>query len=233
MICRFTFYNDCFCVVKLANEQQAERAVQLLNGNMSLGAPIITRPLDPGFVWGTRRTVEGVVGRHVFYDDDGITTAINPILEGRRIQLRVKTPGWGETTVSNRIRESREVIKRHFSKFGLESIGAIAPNYGDMKLHPRFLTFMDFTTKEGAEEAQRTMHDTEIEGRKVWLMDCDITPWKAYQIGRVDARRLADLQEKGLAPTEIDEEKCSKPHTKSWMGQSQKRVSTKPRKESA
>ena len=94
--------------------------------------------------------------------------------------------------------------------YGLEAISAFQPFHGDKQPDPRFLCFIDFKTKTGADQAVQALHDSEIEGRRVWLQNVVLAPWRAHQIGKVDPSVLAMLQEQGIAPMKTFENKKTK-----------------------
>jgi hypothetical protein len=86
--------------------------------------------------------------------------------------------------------------------YGIEAVGGFQPFHGDKQPLPRFLCLIDFKTTSGADQAVQALHESEIEGRTVWLKNCVLAPWRAYQIGKVDPSVLAVLQEKKIAPME-------------------------------
>jgi hypothetical protein len=125
--------------------------------------------------------------------------------------LSVETPGWNGQKGSKRSVNAiaREVIKKHIGPFGIEAIGGLSPFYGDLKREPQFLTHIDFESREGAQQAAKAIHDTEIEGRRTLLEACKLAPWRADRIGKVDKDVLAQLRESGIASQEPYTDKFS------------------------
>jgi hypothetical protein len=201
---RFTFQNDQRCFVEFASEEQAQKAVQTLNEAEFMHRNLIVAPLKEDFVWGS--TSEKATGRNPRFfhiQDMSPSEALKPLLEGRRKMFSVQTPGWGEPNSSvshNKI--ANQHIQEHLGKFGIEAVSGLAPFHGDKKSHPRMLCYIDFTTKSGADQAVQTVHETDIDGRKIWLTQPIMAPWRAHQVGKVDQALLGELQEKGLASTE-------------------------------
>lgn len=212
---RFTFFNDRHAFIELTSEEQAQKAVDLLNENKKLGTKVYVRPLRPDYAWNTHGSKKDDVGYLVITNEAGLTAATQPILDGRRLVFSVKPPAWADldAPIGTRNEANREIVKRTLAPFGLESLGRISPNWGDMKQTPRFLCFADMKTKQGAEEAISTLHDTDLQGLKIWLTQHKLAPWRAYQLGVADKEKLKLLQEEGFAPPpeEIDEERYSTP----------------------
>lgn len=207
---RFTFHNDTRCFVELATEEQAQKAIEVLNGTELLHRSIIVAPMKDDFVWGkspeNRRN-------NSFFDvvEVSPSEALKPLLEERRLMFSVQPPGWGSRTVGSGHNDiAKSHIEKHLSPFGISSFGRMAPFYGDLKEKPRMLCFIDFETKSGADQAVEAFDDKEMEGRKVRLQQCKLAPWRAHQIGKVDKALLSQLQEKGLASTEPYEDKFVK-----------------------
>ena len=148
------------------------------------------------------------------YDDGSAAAkAVLPLKEGRRVQLRVRTPAWKpkfenkpKSLMKARMNYGRELVAKAFDKFGVEAIGVPAANDGRMLPEPKFFCHIDFKTKEGAEEAVRTMNETELEGQLIWAVRADLNEVRSRQIGRVNMGVLKELQELGLAG-EVDWEK--------------------------
>jgi hypothetical protein len=201
---RFTFHNDKRCFIELASEEQAKKAIEILHDTEFMHNNIVVLPLKEDFVWGSGKDkVNGHLSRFFHENETSPSEALKPLLEGRRMLFSVQPPGWVETHSSiGHNKYATKVIEDHLGKYGIEAIGGLQPFYGDMKPHPRMLCFLDFTTKSGADQAVQAVHDTDIEGRKVWLRPSVLAPWRAHQIGKVDQALLAQLQEKGLASTE-------------------------------
>jgi RNA recognition motif-containing protein len=205
---RFTLKNSRRCFIELGSEQQAKMAVNELNNAQLLDEEIIVKPLKDDFVWGFVSEKSNDLGESRYFDQNTktVSEAVKPLLESRRMMLSVQTPGWGEkhsTVGHNKI--AWDIIERYLGEYGIEAVGDLQPFFGDMQLVPRMLCFVDFKTKAGADQAVQAIHDTEIEGRKVWLKESVLAPWRAHHIGKVDPSVLATLQEKGLAPMETFE----------------------------
>jgi RNA recognition motif-containing protein len=199
---RFTFQNDHRCFIEFASEEQAQKAIETLNGVEFMDNKLVVKPMREDFVW--KRPVPedggGYDGRHFYDQGANASEALKPLLEGRRMLFSVQPPGWEEQDSSVRHNKfAKQVIDERFGKYGIEAISSLAPFFGDMKPHPRMLCFLDFTTKEGAQQAAEAIHETEIHGRKVWLKPSILAPWRAHQIGKVVPALLAELQEKGIA----------------------------------
>ncbi|KAF9738526.1 hypothetical protein PMIN06_001681 [Paraphaeosphaeria minitans] len=204
---RFRYEGDTFASVELANEEQAQRAVKELNGNASMGNEVYLRALNPEFSWD--HFLSGHRYKHTYLvreDKSGIRQAVMPLLEGRRVRISVKYPAWGTKGDSNAQRREKDLkaLERSFDRFGIESISRLAPQFGETTFLPKFFCHIDFTTKQGAEEAVQAMHEKECEGVLVWVRTTEVNEAKAYQIGRLDKDLLAELQEKGLAPANSD-----------------------------
>jgi hypothetical protein len=197
---RFSFQNDARCFVELASEEQAQKAVDILHETEFQFQTIVAMPIKADFVWGPMPQVW-----ERFFDVNltSPAEAIRPLLEGRRKIISVQTPGWlSKVSSVGHNEHAHKVLHEHFGSYGIETISALQPFFGDKKLYPRMLCLMDFKTTEGAEQAQQAIHDTDIEGRKVWVQPSVAAPWRAHQIGRVDPELLAKLQEAGLASSE-------------------------------
>ena len=209
---RFTFYNDNHFFAELASEEQANGAVQKLERSTTFGEerPTFVRILNPEFSW---KSEPNHLNRWIYDDGSAAADAILPLKEGRRVQIRVKTPAWKpqfdekpKSLMRARMNYGRELIAKAFDKFGIEAIGVPASNDGRMLPEPKFFCHIDFKTKEGAEEAIRTMHETELEDRLLWVAKSDLNEVRSRQIGRVNMGILKELQELGLA-REVDWEK--------------------------
>ena len=218
---RFTFQNEPMCFVQLADSTQTTKAIDVINKSQPFER-VTARLLYPDFAWGQGRAQEN--DRFVSYDDAGIDQAVRPMIEGRRVVIRVKTPGWSNKNVG--IREAKVILRNTFEQFGIESIGAIAPNFGDKKLAPRFLALMDFTTKKGAEAAIEAVHGNEVEGRLVWVEPSILTALKAQQLRKLAPAQLKEMQAKGIAPADEDIDSVKK-YTKRPRGQKKPREQKK------
>jgi RNA recognition motif-containing protein len=205
---RFTFHNDTMCFVELGSKEEAAKAVERLNGTELQGKKIVVQPLKAEFQWGPQgERNSSPWGNHLFYDEgDGASKALRPLAEGRRFMLRVATPGWTADNVSNQKKDAIRIIQQTFDKYGVEKVSQIHPFYGDKKKNPRLLCFMDFKTKEGADEAVRNHHDTDIEGRKTWLTPCSPTSYRAHHMAKVAPQLAIDLQEQGILTKETRED---------------------------
>ncbi|KAJ4357743.1 uncharacterized protein N0V89_002319 [Didymosphaeria variabile] len=203
---RFRYDGDTSASVELTDEQQAQKAVQVLNGNDSLGSPVYLRPLNPEFDWDAFHTADRTYSRFVREDEAGTRKAVQPFIEGRRVRIAVKSPAWGNKGESPTQRRDTDLkaLERAFDRFGIESISRLTPQFGHTTYQPKFFCHIDFTTKEGADEAIRAIHDTEIEGVLVWAKRSEVDSTKAFQIGKVDKGLLVELQEKGLAPPDSE-----------------------------
>lgn len=190
-----------------------------LQGYADLQKKTRVLPLGADFTWNLegkqRGNARNPYGSRYFQEEvNTAREALRPLVEGRRYMLSVQTPGWTTDKVSVQMNNAYRIIQQTFDKYGVETIGALSPFFGDKKAKPRLLCFLDFTTKDGAENAARDHHDTEIEGRLTWLQPSGPVSWRAYQIGKVDQELLADLQEKGVLPKEVREDKFVNPTRK-------------------
>lgn len=175
---------------------------------------IIVRMMKEDFTW---NPTEDLANPRYFYDEGtGARDAVKPWLEERRMVLSVQTPGWGpqDGVVGTRNKEALKIIAKYFGKYDLECKGGLSPFYGDKQNNPRLLCFLDFKTKQGAQDAAREYDDKEIEGRKIWLRPSKPAPYRAHQIGKIDQIVLAELQSRGIAPQETYEDKFNTPKQK-------------------
>jgi RNA recognition motif-containing protein len=205
---RFSFQNDKRCFIEFASEEQAQKAIDTLHGAEFMDNKLVVLPLKEDFVWGDVRDQDSGRNSRYFYDQDAnASEALKPLLEGRRMLFSVQPPGWLDASSSvGHNKFAKQVIEENFGKYGVEAIGGLQPFHGDMKPQPRMLCFIDFTTKRGADQAVEAVHDTDIHGRRVWLQQSILAPWRAHQIGKVDQELLAQLQEQGLAPKTLYED---------------------------
>jgi RNA recognition motif-containing protein len=201
---RFTFHNDSRCYIELASEEEARKAIELLHDTEFMHRTIRVTPVKEDFVWGTEgKREDGRRSRFLIANARGPSEALKPLFEGRRMMFSVQPPGWTAEDSSISLNKfGASVIEEHLGKYGIEAIGSLQPFFGDKGSHPRMLCLMDFTTKSGADQAVQAVHETDIKGRKVWLRPSVQAPWRAHQVGKVDAGLLAELQAKGLASTE-------------------------------
>ncbi|KAE8822244.1 hypothetical protein HRS9139_10265 [Pyrenophora teres f. teres] len=77
--------------------------------------------------------------------------------------------------------------------------------------NPRLLCFIDFETKEGAENASREIDDTVVEGKLTWLRPAVPSGWRVDQYAKYDPEYVAELQEKGVLSKETYEDKFVHP----------------------
>lgn len=203
---RFTLQNDGRCFIEFAHEDQAQKAVRELNGTEFMHNEVVAAPLKEDFVWGaTGANDKGKdYSPRFFYENEtSVSEALKPLLEGRRMMFSVQTPAWGKPNSSaghNSL--ATQVVEETFGKYGIETISALHPFWGDKQRLPRMLCFLDFKTKGGADQAVQEVHDTEIQGRKVWLRLSVLAPWRAHQVGKLDQTLLSRLQEQELASKE-------------------------------
>ena len=207
---RFTFRNDGRCFVELADDQQAQEAIQRLSKAKLFKQPVRVQAAWPSFRWvqDVHVTEEGGVSRYFYQSNEGkneAAEAVKPIIEGRRCLLQVQPPGWASDKTANET--ARQVIKEHMGKFGIATISSMSAFYGETKKDPRLMCWIDFVTKEGADAAIKEINNTEIQGRLTKLLVSKMAAWRAYQLGKVDPEALKQLQEADLAPKEINENK--------------------------
>jgi RNA recognition motif-containing protein len=213
---RFTFQNDTMCYVELGSEAEAIKVTEEFKSYGEQFNKSVVQPLKADFVWGEsfNRTTRPYGSRYFHDEGTAASAAIRPLIEHRRTMLSVQTPGWspGER-VSTSIQNALQIIERYFGKYGIERLSDLSPFYGDRKKNPRMLCFIDFKTKEGAENAMKDHHNTEIEGRLTWLKLSTPAPWRSDQIGKVAPEALKELQESGVVPKDdkISEDKFVNP----------------------
>jgi hypothetical protein len=211
---RFRFEGDTYASVELTDEQQVQKAIQELSGNESIGNKVYLRALNPEFDWDNFHTAVRKYSYFVRADESGTKQATQPLIEGRRVRISTKSPAWGSKgdSPAQRREAGMKVLERTFDRFGIESISKITPQFGERTFHPKFFCHIDFTTKQGADEAIGAMNDVEVEGVLVWAKPSEVDAVKAFHIGRMNKGLLAELQEKGLAPldSEIHEDWVSK-----------------------
>lgn len=210
---RFTFYNDTQCFIELGSPEEARKAVDQFNGFKIHERKLIAAPLKDDFRWGPVQGTNQPFGSRYFYSEgNAVQEALRPLIEGRRTLLSVKTPGWSPKTG---VREAKEaahnIIAENFGHYGIESISDISPFYGDMKSKPRMLCFIDFKTKEGADQAMKEKDETEINDRLVWLKPTDPSPWRNSQYSKYAPQLIEELQEKGVLKKEMYDDKFNTP----------------------
>jgi len=83
----FTFHNDTRCFVELATEEQAQKAIEVLNGTELLHRSIIVAPMKDDFVWGRR--LENRPNTSFDVAEVSPSEAMKPLLEERRLMFSV------------------------------------------------------------------------------------------------------------------------------------------------
>ncbi|KAF1967613.1 hypothetical protein BU23DRAFT_559260 [Bimuria novae-zelandiae CBS 107.79] len=200
---RFRYQGTTYASVELADEEQAKRAIEMLQGNEALGNAVNLTAMPPDSDWQLHRTDRAY--HYLVRDDEaGTRTAVLPLLEGRRIRISIKGPMWGSGPLGQRRATSLKVIERTYDQFGIESISLITPWMSKGYKTVQYLCHIDFTTAEGADEAIRATHKTLIDKTVIWAGKAVVGPIKASQIGSVNKNLLAELQEKGLAPPDSE-----------------------------
>jgi RNA recognition motif-containing protein len=213
---RFNFQNDTMCFVEVGSEAEATKVMEEFSGLEIHGRKMLAQPLKSDFIWGKlERPKESPWPSRYFYDEGTAAfDAARPLLERRRMMLSVQTPGWSPgARIAIGKQQAAQIIERYFGKYGIERISDFSPFYGDLKSKPRMLCFIDFTTKEGAENAVNDLNNTEIEGRLTWLKPSDPAAWRHDQIGKVAPELLKELQESGVVSKDeqISEDKFVNP----------------------
>lgn len=209
---RFNFHNNGMCSVELSSREEAQKAVKALRGIVFKDSNLKAEPAKEDFVWGSRdkyNSKAGETGSRYFVDEGAnASEALRPVFEGRRKMFSVQPPGWlSENSSVGHNAKARQVIQDHFSKYGIESVSKMEPFFGDKLSHVRMLCFIDFATKDGADRVVEEFENAEIDGRKVAFRSVVMAPWRAHQVGKVNAALLAELQEKGLASKETYDDK--------------------------
>ncbi|KAF2709261.1 hypothetical protein K504DRAFT_467237 [Pleomassaria siparia CBS 279.74] len=205
---RFTLHNDTYFHATLATPDQAKTAIEKLDKTSPFG------PLHIVVQIRKHNTVEYGGDRWIYHENrDSIVKALLAIKEDRRVQICVKTPAWEphfeerpKSLNAARKNYARDLLLKTFDRFGVEALGGIGNNSGQMLLDPKFLCHVDFKTKQGAEDAIQSLHNTELEGKLIWLKKTVLNELRAQQIGRVDMSVLEEFQALGLAPP-VDFEK--------------------------
>jgi RNA recognition motif-containing protein len=204
---RFTFRNDTKCFVELGSEAEATRIIGELNKTELQGKKLIVKPIADHFVWGfsrdfTHKKRPRPFGGRYFYDEgtESVFEAARPLLEGRRLMLQVKTPGWlPKSPISQQKLNTDRILEQYFAKHGaIEHVSELSTFYGDLQPKPRIACFIDFATREGADNAIEKIHNTEIEDRLTWLTRSLPGKWRAEQIGKLAPEVLKRLQESGV-----------------------------------
>jgi len=178
---------------------QAQKAVQELHKLAFLNEEIIVLPLKEDFVWGFQRALNGTSNSRFFYEHEtSASDVFKPLLEGRRMLFTV---GRGEpnTPVGEIV---KGILEELTGKYDIEAVSAVSRFYDNKEEVPRMMCFLDFKTKSAADEAVRSIHDTEIQERRVLLQPSALSSSRSYHVGKVDQALLAELQEKGLASKE-------------------------------
>ncbi|KAI4919477.1 hypothetical protein J4E90_001612 [Alternaria incomplexa] len=215
---RYSFQNDTRCFAELGSEAEAAKVIAELNDTEIQRKKLIVRPLKEDFVWGPVQEKQDHKYATRYFFDEGPAAAleaVRPLLEGRRLMVRVQTPGWtSNASIARQKQNALRILEEQFAKHGtIERFSDFAPFYGDKKKEPRILCFIDFATKEGADKAIENIHDTQIEGRLTWLMRSETNQYRSHQIGKVAPEALKQLQERGVAPKdeELHEDKFVNP----------------------
>ncbi|PVI07894.1 hypothetical protein DM02DRAFT_648481 [Periconia macrospinosa] len=201
---RFTFGPSTFAIIEVSNEQQASRAVEELNTKK---VAINSKPFQVAPLLSDWEIKDREFSPTFLFEsaNPDFSKAMKPVLENRRVVFKVKLPGWAplKQKVSQRNRQNLDHVVRLLSKYGLEAVSDVGTNWGRISFLPKYLCLVDFSTKEGAEEAIRELHNTEHEGQKIGLELSKISPWKAHLINQWDPKLLIQLKESGLAPAKI------------------------------
>ncbi|CAA9964269.1 hypothetical protein PTMSG1_07628 [Pyrenophora teres f. maculata] len=214
---RFTFRNNTLAFAELGSEEEAKRFVQQWSNGTPSHKQIRVQHIKPDFTWArpdqeTRRRFPNSKPRYIFAQGNAPHDILRVLEEGRRRMLSVKTPGWfPDTPISEAREKSLDIMERLLSKHGVEAIGGLSPFYGDMQETPRLLCFIDFETKEGAENASREIDDTVVEGKLTWLRPAVPSGWRVDQYAKYDPEYVAELQEKGVLSKETYEDKFVHP----------------------
>ena len=211
---RFTFQNDTQCFIELGSAAEAKEAIEQLNKVEIHGKKIVAKPLKDNFRWGSvEDTSKSPFGSRYFFDEgNAAEEALLPLKEGRRTMLSVQTPGWSPKTPIRVARDNAlNIIGQNFSQYGVERVGDISPFFGDKKTKPRMLCLIDFKTKEGAEQAIKEKHDTEINGLLVWLKQSEPSAWRQQQYWKTAPPQVEALQEEGIFSKEMYEDKFVNP----------------------
>lgn len=212
---RFTFQNDTMCFVELGSSEEVQRAVKKLNQAKLQNKSIIVKPLKDDFYWGHQETSQSLPYGSRFFNNEGgdaAQEALRPLAEGRRMILSVKTPGWSPNAkISEARQNAHKIIEENFGKYGIERLSDMSVFFGDKKENPRLLGWIDFKTKEGAEQAAAEKHDTEINGRLVWLRASSPSKWRVQQYWKSAPQLVQDMQEKGTLSKEMYEDKFVTP----------------------
>jgi len=212
---RFTFHNNTIVFVELASKEEAERIVERWGKGTSLSEGLRVRPIKDDFHWGEADLGGQTVAfksRYLIAQGSAARDALRTLEERRRMMLSVHTPGWSpESAVSVARENALRIMERLFSKYRVESIGDIAPFYGDKQGTPRLLCMVDFATKEDANNAAKEIDDTEVEGRLTWLRRSKAAAWRTHQYAKFEPEYVAELQEKGVLTKETYEDKYNNP----------------------
>jgi RNA recognition motif-containing protein len=204
---RFSFRNDTKCFVELGSEAEATKIIGELNSTELQGKKLVVTPIADQFIWGfSREKRPRPFGGRYFYDEgtESVFEAARPLLEGRRLMLQVKTPGWlPKSPISQQKLNTNRILEQYFAKHGaIERVSDFSTFYGDLQPKPRIACFIDFATREGADNAIEKIHNTEIEGRLTWLTRSIPGKWRAEQIGKLAPEVLKQLQESGVMAKE-------------------------------
>lgn len=211
---RFTFQNDTMCFVELGSSEEVQRAIKKLNQAKLQNKSIVVQPLKEDFHWGHLKTSKNSPYGSRYFNDEGDAAqeALRPLAEGRRMILSVKTPGWSPNAkISEARQNAMEIIEENFGEYGIESLSDMSVFFGDKKENPRLLGWIDFKTKEGAEQAAAEKHNTEINGCLVWLRASSPSKWRVQQYSKSAPQLVQEMQEKGTVSNEMYEDKFVTP----------------------
>lgn len=203
---RFSMTNCSICFVELASKEQVQEATIKLH-NKQVGDKVLSvQTINPTFTW-DHQTQK--YSRFFREDGDETRQAIRPLLEGRRGAIFAQGSGWNSPDDKAGVRKHKamKIVERVFEKYGVEAIGPVtAVPLRQSDKRPILLCFLDFETQQGIQEAMRDVRNTVVEGVKMTVELCQLSPFRAGQLGHVSADGLKELQEKGLAPKETPPE---------------------------
>lgn len=210
---QFTFRTDPILFAEFATPEQAQEAASKLNDRPSLGQEAVGAEIvSPDFQWDMSSFAPELYWKQAC-GPEGISKAVTPLLEQRRVVFSVIPPGWAglNQKVSIRNAHNRQVVINSLRKYGVDSVGPAGVNWGDKAQKPKFLCLVDFTTREGAEQAIKDLDKQMVEGKEVGLRLATVGIRKGHRIGKLDRGLLKQLQEKQLAPEGVDDDLLSRP----------------------
>lgn len=200
------------CFVELESADEAQKAVEELQGVEMHRCKMEAAPLKPDFRWGPIDKPGEYPTRYFMDEGNAAEEALRALFEDRRMVLSVETPGWSP---GRPIRESRDraiqIIGETLGPYGIDRISDLSVFYGDKKSRPRLLCSIDFKTKEGAEKAAAEKHNEVINGRLIWLQACKPSPWRIHQFWKSAPKLVEEMQEKGVLSKEMSEDKFVDP----------------------